>query len=68
MKRLTLCAILLLASLALLTTACSQPAPTALVYGTTEKVSDMDTANAYDFHTWEIFQNINIGLTDFETA
>ena len=68
MKRLTLCAILLLASLALLTTACSQPAPTALVYGTTEKVSDMDTANAYDFHTWEIFQNINIGLMTYEAG
>ena len=33
-----------------------EPEPKVLVYGTTEKVSDMDTANAYDFHTWEIFQ------------
>ncbi len=36
--------------------------PTTLVYGTTEKVTDMDTASAYDFHTWEIFQNIYQGL------
>ena len=33
-------------------------ATTTLVYGTTEKVTDMDPAHAYDFHTWEIFQNI----------
>ena len=36
-----------------------------LVYGTTEKVSDMDPANAYDFHTWEIFQNIYQGLVSY---
>ncbi len=34
----------------------------ALVYGTTERVTDMDPANAYDFHTWEIFYNIYQGL------
>ena len=34
----------------------------ALVYGTTDKVSDMDPASAYDFHTWEIFQNVSEGL------
>jgi len=36
-----------------------------LVYGTTEKVIDMDPANAYDFHTWEIFYNIYQGLLKF---
>jgi len=36
--------------------------PTTLVCGTTEKVTDMDTASAYDFHTWEILQNIYQGL------
>ncbi len=36
-----------------------------LVYGTTEKVIDMDPANAYDFHTWEIFYNIYAGLYDY---
>ncbi len=33
-----------------------------LVYATTEHVTDMDPANAYDFHTWELFQNIGAGL------
>jgi peptide/nickel transport system substrate-binding protein len=36
-----------------------------LVYGTTEKVTDMDPANAYDFHTWEIFYNIYRGLLGY---
>ena len=36
-----------------------------LVYGTTDKVTDMDPANAYDFHTWEIFQNIYQGLLSY---
>jgi len=40
-------------------------AQTTLVYGTTEKVTDMDPANAYDFHTWEIFQNIYQGLVAY---
>lgn len=33
-----------------------------IVYGTTERVTDMDPSNAYDFHTWEIFYNIYQGL------
>ncbi len=40
--------------------------PTTLVYGTTEKVTDMDPASAYDFHTWEIFQNIYQGLLSYK--
>jgi len=36
-----------------------------LVIGTTEKVIDMDPANAYDFHTWEIFNNIYQGLLTY---
>ena len=40
-------------------------AKTTLVYGTTEKVTDMDPANAYDFHTWEIFYNIYQGLVGY---
>ena len=38
---------------------------TTLVYGTTERVTDMDPANAYDFHTWEIFYNIYEGLMGY---
>ena len=40
-------------------------AKVTLVYGTTEKVTDMDPANAYDFHTWEIFYNIYQGLMGY---
>lgn len=40
--------------------------PQSLVYGTTDKVTDMDTASAYDFHTWEIFQNIDNGLLAYK--
>jgi peptide/nickel transport system substrate-binding protein len=36
-----------------------------IVYGTTEKVTDMDPASAYDFHTWEIFYNIYQGLMSY---
>jgi peptide/nickel transport system substrate-binding protein len=43
-------------------------AKVTLVYGTTEKVIDMDPANAYDFHTWEIFYNIYEGLLEYEKA
>jgi peptide/nickel transport system substrate-binding protein len=42
-------------------TAVSSKAKT-LVYGTTDKVTDMDTASAYDAHTWDIFQNVAQGL------
>ncbi|MBN2532373.1 MAG: hypothetical protein JXB88_05750 [Spirochaetales bacterium] len=36
-----------------------------LVYGTTERITDLDPAHAYDFHTWEIFQNIYNGLLSY---
>ena len=47
-------------------TSSAQPAATqapkaqyadTIVIGTTDKVTDLDPANAYDFHTWEIFHN-----------
>ena len=37
-------------------------AQSTLVYGTTDKVTDMDPASAYDLHPWEIFQNVSSGL------
>jgi len=43
----------------------AQEEPKTLVYGTTEKVTDMDPAHAYDFHTWEIFQNVYQGLLSY---
>ncbi len=38
------------------TEAPAQPGVTIII-GTTDKVTDLDPANAYDFHTWEIFHN-----------
>jgi len=37
-----------------------------LVYGTTDRVIDMDPANSYDFHTWEIFRNVYAELLKYE--
>jgi ABC-type oligopeptide transport system substrate-binding subunit len=48
-------------------TAVSSKAKT-LVYGTTDKVTDMDTASAYDAHTWDIFQNVAQGLLAYTPA
>ena len=60
MRRLiTLLAVLALLGAAAVTWA---QANDTLVYGTTDKVTDMDPASAYDFHTWEIFQNVSSGL------
>jgi peptide/nickel transport system substrate-binding protein len=58
MKRLF--AFLLVAGLAFAVS--SLGAQTTLVYGTTDKVTKMDPADAYDIHTWEIFQNVGAGL------
>jgi ABC-type dipeptide transport system, periplasmic component len=63
MKRI-LTALLVVATV-LTISSCGGGSSGTIVYGTTDKVSDMDTANAYDFHTWEIFQNINKGLLTY---
>ena len=34
------------------------PAVSRIVIGVTDKVSDIDPANAYDFYTWEVLTNI----------
>jgi len=34
-----------------------------IIIGTTDKVTDLDPGEAYDFYTWEIFHNIGAGLT-----
>ena len=52
-------------ALGLICLASTSFAKVTLVYGTTEKVTDMDPANAYDFHTWEIFYNIYQGLLGY---
>ena len=37
-----------------------------IVIGTTDKVTDLDPANAYDFFTWEVLNNIMEGLVKYE--
>jgi len=54
--------LIILIGMVLMTGCQKEEEPVTLVYGTTEKVTDMDPAHAYDFHTWEIFQNIYQGL------
>jgi len=41
-------------------------APKTIVYGTTEKITDLDNASTWDFHTWEYFQNISYGLVTYK--
>lgn len=37
-----------------------------IVIGTTDKVTDLDPSNAYDFFTWEVLNNIMEGLVKYE--
>ncbi len=37
-----------------------------LIIGVTDKVTDIDPANAYDFYTWEVLNNIMEGLVKYE--
>ncbi len=37
-----------------------------IVIGTTDKVTDLDPANAYDFFTWEVLSNTMEGLVRYE--
>jgi len=37
-----------------------------LIIGTTDKVTDLDPSNAYDFFTWEILNNIMEGLVRYK--
>ncbi len=34
--------------------------------GVTDKITDLDPANAYDFFTWEVLNNIMEGLVKYE--
>ncbi len=53
---------------ALTTTSVQQPTfiTQKLTIGTTDKVTDLDPANAYDFFTWEILNNIMDGLVKYK--
>ncbi|MCE4609613.1 MAG: ABC transporter substrate-binding protein, partial [Desulfurococcales archaeon] len=37
-----------------------------VVIGVTDKVTDLDPANAYDFFTWEVLSNIMAGLVKYD--
>ena len=37
-----------------------------LVIGVTDKITDLDPANAYDFYTWEVMYNIMGGLMRYK--
>ncbi len=39
---------------------------TKIVIGVTDKVTDLDPANAYDFYTWEVLSNIMEGLVKYK--
>jgi len=42
------------------------PALSQIVIGVTDKVSDLDPANAYDFFTWEVLNNVMEGLMRYK--
>ncbi|MEM3995340.1 ABC transporter substrate-binding protein [Pyrobaculum sp.] len=42
------------------------PAEIALTIGVTDKVTDLDPANAYDFFTWEVLYNTMAGLVRYK--
>ena len=51
------------------TTTTTPPPPPAkgkVVIGTTDKVTDLDPSNAYDFFTWEVLSNIMEGLVKYK--
>ena len=66
MKRLLAILAVLMAAGLVFATGTREMDTQTLVYGTTEKVTDLDPAHAYDFHTWEIFYNIYQGLMAYE--
>ncbi|RLC77323.1 MAG: peptide ABC transporter substrate-binding protein [Chloroflexi bacterium] len=43
-----------------------KPREQTIIIGTTDKIADLDPANSYDFHSWEILSNINEGLLKYK--
>ena len=50
------------------TTTETAQAEKAIVIGVTDKVTDIDPANAYDFFTWEVLYNTMEGLVKYKTG
>ncbi len=42
------------------------PEMKTITIGVTDKITDLDTANAYDFYTWEVMNNIMGGLVRYK--
>ncbi|MCE4602155.1 MAG: ABC transporter substrate-binding protein [Desulfurococcales archaeon] len=42
------------------------PAEKVVVVGTTDKITELDPANAYDFFTWEVLSNVMAGLVTYD--
>ncbi|MBS7611467.1 peptide ABC transporter substrate-binding protein [Candidatus Bathyarchaeota archaeon] len=40
--------------------------PKPIIMGTTDKITVLDPAKAYDFYTWEVFNNIGEGLLKYK--
>lgn len=47
------------------TTVGTPVAPKRIIIGVTDKVTDIDPSNAYDFYTWEVLTNIMGGLMQY---
>jgi len=56
---------LLILALAILAAGAVFGAGKTIVFGTTDKMTNLDPAEAYDFHTWEIFYNVYNGLLNY---
>ncbi len=48
------------------TTAAPPAKGSVIVIGVTDKVTDLDPANAYDFFTWEVLNNVMEGLVKYK--
>ncbi|MEB3851117.1 MAG: ABC transporter substrate-binding protein [Desulfurococcales archaeon] len=48
------------------TSPAAQAKPKVVVIGVTDKITDLDPANAYDFFTWEVLSNIMAGLVKYD--
>ncbi len=48
------------------TTTTSKEKGVTIVIGVTDKVTDLDPANAYDFFTWEVLNNVMEGLVKYK--
>ncbi len=47
-------------------TGAEAPAERVVVVGTTDKITELDPANAYDFFTWEVLSNVMSGLVTYD--